>query len=124
EESDTGVGPGAWLNTYQRPLINTFPNGLAQPTTVSYLSTTSASNTYQDDDTTTEANIKPFAVPVTAVKSTFGEDASGTGSRATKTYTYHSMRQDAFGRGPSGYHRVEVLDQASNVRTVTTYFQA
>ena len=123
EEFDS-IAPGAWLSTYQRPLIMSFPNGLAQPTTVSYVSTTSASNTYKDDDTTTEANIKPFAVPVTVVQSTLGEDGSGTGSKATKTYTYHSMRQDAFGRGPSGFHRVEMLDQASSVRTVTTYFQA
>ena len=40
------------------------------------------------------------------------------------TYTYHSARQDSFGRGPLGFHRVEISDAASNTRTVTTYAQA
>jgi RHS repeat-associated protein len=127
EEDNTSLQPhGAWLNPYQRLVITSFPNGLAEPTTVSYLSTSSAkgAGTYTDDDTT-DANTKAFAVPVTVVSSVQTEDGSGTAEgQNTTTYTYHSMRQDALGRGPLGFHRVEVFDQASNVRTVTTYAQA
>ena len=72
----------------------------------------------------TEANTKILAVPIAVVASTTSPDASGTGNANTRTYTYHSLRQDSFGRGPLGFHRVEVLDQASQVKTVTTYAQA
>jgi RHS repeat-associated protein len=128
EEDNTSAQPhGAWLNPYRRPVIKFFPNGLAQPTSVNYVSTTSAdgANTYKDDDTITEANTKAFAVPLTVVSTVAREDGTGTGQgQATTVYTYHSMRQDAFGRGPLGFHRVEVLDQTSNVHTITTYAQA
>jgi RHS repeat-associated protein len=127
------IEPNAWMNTSQRQLITDFPSGSAQrangepPTTVvSYRSTTSptATATYKDDDTTFDANTKLLAIPVNVVTNVSSEDASGTGSLNSTTYTYHSLRQDAFGRGPLGFHRVEVYDQASQVRTVTTYAQA
>ncbi len=127
EEDNTSAQPhGAWFNPYTRPVIKSFPNGLAQPTTVNYVSTASAqgASTYKDDDTITEANTKAFPVPVTVVSNVQAEDGSGTGTFDLTTYTYHSMRQDSFGRGPLGFHRVEVSNQASNIRTVTTYAQA
>ena len=118
------IEPNAWLNPQQRPIITGFPNGLALPTNVTYVSTTSAlgASTYLDDDTT-DANTKPLSVPVTVVANVSLEDASGTGSLDTVTYTYHSMRQDAFGRGPLGFHRIEMFDQASGMKTETTYAQ-
>jgi RHS repeat-associated protein len=127
EEADTNLPPGAWINPYQRPYIKTFPNGLATPTTVNYVETTSlaGASTYKDDDPV-ETNTKAFPVPLTVVASVIDEDGSGTGPLSTKTstYTYHSVRQDSFGRGPLGFHRLEVFDSASKIRTVTTYAQA
>jgi RHS repeat-associated protein len=122
EEADTNLLPGAWINPYQRPLIEQFPNAIASPTVVTYVSTTSGSSTYSDDDTT-EANTKPLAIPVTVVSAVRAEDGTGIGplNTRTTTYTYHSLRQDSFGRGPLGFHRVEAFDQASQVRTETTY---
>jgi RHS repeat-associated protein len=126
QEEGTGsnLPPGAWINPYQRPVINTFPNGLAKPTTITYVSTTSAAgaSTYKDDDAT-EAGTKPFAVPLTVVSTVFAPDGSGTDAQTTTSYTYHSMRQDSFGRGPVGFHRIETFDQASQNRTITTYAQ-
>jgi RHS repeat-associated protein len=127
EEADTNLPPGAWINPYHRPYINSFPKGNAAPTTVNYVDTTSAAgaSTYKDDDPV-ETNTKAFPVPLTVVASVIEEDASGIGFTKTKTstYTYHSVRQDSFGRGPLGFHRLEVFDSASNIRTVTTYAQA
>ena len=120
--SDNGLTPVALINPYQRPVILRFPNGLAQVSNVTYVSTSSAlgASTYQDDDTT-EANTKVLVMPVTVVSTVDAEDQSGTGTRDVTTYTYHSLRQDSFGRGPLGFHRVEMLNQASQVRTTTTY---
>jgi RHS repeat-associated protein len=119
------IPANAWINPLQPPIITGFPNGLAQPTIVTYEVTTSAAgaSTYVDDDTTA-ANTKPLAVPLKVVSSVLLEDASGTGALDTMTYTYHSMRQDSFGRGPLGFHRVAVFDQASGTKTETTYAQA
>ena len=126
EVGDSGLQPGVWFNPNVRPIITTFPNGLAQPSTVTYVSITSAAGaaTYKDDDGTTDANTKTFAVPMNVVSNMTAEDGTGTGALDTTTYTYHSLRQDSFGRGPLGFHRVETFDQASQVRTVTTYAQA
>jgi RHS repeat-associated protein len=128
EVGDSNLQPGVWFNPNVRPVITTFPNGLAQSSTVSYVSITSAagSATYKDDDGTTDPNTKTFAVPMNVVSSLSVEDGTGKGgfNTDTTTYTYHSLRQDSFGRGPLGFHRVEVIDQASQVRTVTTYAQA
>ena len=109
-----------------RPVIDFFFDSLSfRPTTINYVSTTSAAgaDTYRDDDVT-EANTKLLAVPLMVVQSTGTPDASGTGNANVRTYSYHSMRQDPFGRGPLGFHRVQVFDQASQVKTVTTYAQA
>ena len=59
------------------------------------------------------------------VASVLAEDGRGVPAQTnTTSYTYHSLRQDSFGRGPLGFHRVEVFDQASQFRTVSTYAQA
>jgi RHS repeat-associated protein len=129
ESGDSNLTAGVWLNTSQRPAITGFPNGLANPTTVTYVSTTSAAgaSTYKDDDTITEPNTRLLAMPVTIVASVKAEDGTGTATATatnTTTYTYHSLRQDAYGRGPLGFHRIEVFEGGSQVRTVTTYGQA
>ena len=128
EQADTNLPPGAWINPNKRPTIRFFPNGLALfATEVTYATTTSAaaaaSGTYADDDTTTEANIKALALPVRVVSVVEASNGSGTGQRSTTTYKYHSLRQDEFGRGPLGFHRVETFNQASQVRAVTTFAQ-
>jgi len=126
EETDTfSLPPGAWASPYARRVIKTFPSGLAHSTNVTYVSITSAAgaSVYKDDDAT-GANTKPFVMPLMVVSSVDREDASGTTSRAAQTYTYHSLRKDEFGRGPLGFHRVEMFDQASQTRTTTTFAQA
>ena len=119
------IEPNAWLNSFQQPVITGFPNGLAKASTVTYVYTTTAlgAATYKDDDTT-DVNTKPLALPMNVVANVLAEDGSGTGSTDTTTYTYHSLRQDSFGRGPLGFDRVEIFDQASQLRTVTIYNQA
>lgn len=133
EYGDSNLPPGAWLNPYARAMINNFPtgsatndpNGYVAPMTITYESTASSegASTYADDDTT-DANTRPLAFPLNVVSTVLAEDRSGTGAQSTTTYKYHSLRQDSFGRGPLGFHRVEAFDQASQVRTVTTYAQA
>ncbi|MEP6652282.1 MAG: RHS repeat-associated core domain-containing protein [Myxococcales bacterium] len=117
------VGP--LMNPNAPLLIKQFPNGLAAPSTVTYVSTASAAgaSTYKDDDVT-DVNTKRLALPVNVVSGVIFEDGSGTGANDTITYTYHSLRSDPKGRGPLGFHRVEAFDEASHVRTVTTYAQA
>ena len=125
QKEDVGLPGGAWKNPYQRPVIDHFPNGLAGPNIVSYVSTTSAdaASTYADDDAT-DLSTKLLAIPVTVVSQVQADDKSGTGGQERTTYTYHSLRQDAYGRGPLGFHRVDILDDVSKVKTVTTYAQA
>jgi YD repeat-containing protein len=119
--------PGAWKNPYIRPVIQGFPDGLAAETSVTYVTTTAASDGAPSylDDMTTEPSTKLLTIPVTVVSAVKAEDKSGThAGQDTTTYTYHSLRQDSFGRGPLGFRQVEVFDQASKVKTVTTYAQA
>jgi len=119
----TVVEPDAWLNPYKPALIDHFPNGLAKPTVVTYNSTTGSGRPYADDDVT-DPNTKQLALPLNVVSSVLAEDGTGTGTTFTTSYMYHSMRQDSYGRGPLGFHRVDVTDGASHVRTSTTYAQA
>ena len=107
---DLLVGFGAFMNPNAPRLIHQFPNGLATPTTVNYVSTTSAAGaiTYKDDDVT-DVNTKLLALQLNVVSNVVSEDASGTGADDTTTYTYHSLRQDPNGRGPLGFHRVEAF---------------
>jgi RHS repeat-associated protein len=124
EQGDQDIAPGAWINTNQVPVISTFPNGLAAPTTPSYRNITSAEGetTYKDDDTTKD-NTKLLTVPLLVVANLTAADGSGTGVLNRQTFTYHSLRQDTNGRGPLGFNRVEIQDQASNTVTVTRYAQ-
>jgi len=124
EAGDQGLAPGAWMNGNRAPYISTFPNGLAAPTTATYVNITSqlGATTYRDDDTTKE-HTKLLAVPLLVVANTTAADGTGTGQLNTQTFTYHSLRQDTNGRGPLGFDRVEIQDQASNTLTVTRYAQ-
>ncbi len=124
EAADQGFAPGAWLNPNRPHVIGTFPNGLAVPTSVNYvgLTTAAAATTYKDDDDT-DVRTKLLTAPILVVASTIGADGSGTGLQDTRTYTYHSLRQDPNGRGPEGFSRVEVQDQASDTVTATRYTQ-
>jgi len=124
EAGDQGFAAGAWINPNQAPVISTFPNGLAAPTTPTYVNITSQAGaaTYKDDDTTND-HTKFLTVPLLVVASTTGGDGSGTGNLNTQTFTYHSLRQDPSGRGPQGFDRIEIQDQASDTLSVTRYAQ-
>jgi RHS repeat-associated protein len=124
EAGDQGFAPDAWLNPSRAPVISTFPNGLAASTTANYVNITSqlGAATYKDDDQT-KPYTKLLAVPLLVVSNTLAADGTGTGSLNKQTFTYHSLRQDTNGRGPLGFDRVEVQDQASNTLTVTRYAQ-
>jgi RHS repeat-associated protein len=124
EAGDQGFTAGAWMNPNQPPIISTFPNGLAAPTTAIYVNITSQAGaaTYKDDDTTKNFT-KLLTVPLLVVANATGADGSGTGALNTQTFTYHSLRQDTNGRGPLGFDKVEIQDQASNTLSVTRYAQ-
>ncbi len=124
EIGDQGLSPDAWINPNSAPVIWTFPNGLAAPTTANYVNITSlaGATTYKDDDQT-KALTELLAVPLLVVANATAADGTGTGALNKQTFTYHSLRQDPNGRGPLGFNRVEIQDQASNTLTVTRYAQ-
>ena len=109
EAGDQGFAPGAWLNPNQPPVISTFPNGLAIPTTATYVNITSHAGaaTYKDDSTT-DGLTKYLSLPLLVVARATGADGSGTGLTNADIYTYHSLRQDQNGRGPLGFQRIEI----------------
>jgi RHS repeat-associated protein len=113
-----------WLNTFKPPIINKFPNGLAQKSEVTYkvITMAEAQGTYSDTSDLA-AGTTYMAVPVRVAASVSKDDGLGTGSLATTTYHYTALRGSATGRGPQGFRSVLATDQRSGIAVSTTYSQ-
>jgi len=115
-----------WINTYQRPLIKTFPNQRAAVSTVNYeVITTSGA---QSDGTYTDS--LPLAsgttylnAPLTVVANVTTDEGIGGGATDLIKYQYQSLRGSASGRGPQGFNSVTVTDTGSGMATQTFYSQ-
>jgi RHS repeat-associated protein len=104
----------AWLNRFRPPVIKTFPNGLAQPSVVSYAVITTADA--QSDGTYTDTpeagdGVAFFLPPLRVVKSVLAEDGAAIGAVFTTDYQYQSMRAGTDGRGPSGFAMMRAIDR-------------
>jgi RHS repeat-associated protein len=124
----------AWRNTYRPPTISSFPAGLARSTAVSYKvittaegrqATTAEPATYVDD-APLAAGTTFLSVPLRVVSSASADDGTGLNTVRRTTYTYHSLRGSALGRGPQGFRSIDVRETVNNVTTTTTttYAQA
>jgi len=113
-----------WFNTFVAPMITGFPNGLAKPSEVSYVSISGSLNGVYSDSHIVEAGTTRLAVPLRVVRSIVAEDGRGQGFTSTTDYQYGDLRASATGRGPQGFKRMTVIDRASGVTTTTTYAQA
>jgi RHS repeat-associated protein len=122
----TGGTTRAWINTFKKPIIRYFPDGLAAKKLVSYVSITEQSahtqSVYLDDDPLVAGTTR-LSAPLRVVQSVTSDDGTGLGSRTTTSYAYHSLRGSAAGRGPQGFHRVVATEQASGIVTTTTFAQ-
>jgi hypothetical protein len=96
-----------YLNKYHPPVIQGFPNGLAQNTTVAYSVITSDADNYYDT-AQLGSGTKYWAIPLRVVKSLSTDN--GIGSTATTSYDYVSLRASASGHGPLGFSEVLVTD--------------
>jgi RHS repeat-associated protein len=117
-----------WLNTYQKPIITTFPNQRATPSTVAYEVITTgaalADGTYSDPLPPPLANGTTYlTAPLNVVKTITTDKGLQDGSTDVATYQYASLRGSAFGRGPQGFNSVTVTDAASGMVTQTFYSQ-
>ncbi len=136
EDSCNGAkfGRTSWFNNRFPPIIEQFPNGLADPTVVAYVSTAEKGahtagvpcdgaqpNAVYCDDDPVGPGTKRMAAPVRVVKKVTMAD--GNGLPSDTGYAYHSLRTDPNGRGPLGFHRVVAYDHASGIATYTTYSQ-
>ena len=126
--SDRSPGQSrAWLNTFKRPVIKAFPNGVARKTQVTYAAITSADaktqGTYQESPFTADGTTHLIA-PLSVVASVKADDGLDTSSLAETKYAYSNLRGSASGRGPQGFSQVQALDMRSNIIAFTTYAQA
>ncbi|HXU04593.1 MAG TPA: FG-GAP-like repeat-containing protein, partial [Polyangia bacterium] len=107
----------AWLNRFRPAVITRFPNGLARPTTASYLPiTTSAAQgtgtgAYTDSAPEPVAGTTFFMTPLRVVWQVDAEDGTATGRPYQTNYQYSALRASAVGRGPQGFGRVRAIDQ-------------
>ncbi|HXU03913.1 MAG TPA: FG-GAP-like repeat-containing protein, partial [Polyangia bacterium] len=129
--SVSGGETHAWLNTFQRPMIKHFPNGMARPNEVTYAIITKADVQAQGIYTDTaprDPGTQYLALPMTVVASVATDDGLGSAAMPTTHYQYSSLRNSASGRGPQGFHQVTVIEpgNASTIgtTTVTTLAQA
>jgi len=127
----------SWLNKYQPPVINSFPNALANSvSSVTYKVTTTKDAQTPDsgrapvytDTANLDSGTKFLALPQRVVATLSVDD--GTGNKIETDYAYSEMRTSAFGRGPLGFKTStqKILWDfdlnAPGGTTVTTYAQA
>ena len=120
----------SWLNKFRPPVIEKFPNGLAQKTEVTYEVITTAAaqapgGTYSNTETL-EPGTQFLAAPLRVVATVSAEDGTGTGTMLTSRYRYERLRGNAI-RGPQGFAatrvNVSIPGEADTV-TLTKYAQA
>jgi RHS repeat-associated protein len=116
----------AWVNTFQPPIIVSFPNQLALATTVNYVSLTSAEATAGAAPTYTETGVadpgtKRLIYPMRVVKSVKTDPAMGAAPNV-QTYQYSDMRISTFDYGAQGFKTMTVTD-ASGLVTTSTFAQ-
>jgi RHS repeat-associated protein len=116
----------AWVNTFQSPVINQFPNQLAFRTIVSYVSLTSAAARSGASPTYTETGVvdpgtKRLVLPMRVVQSLSVDSAVG-GAANVQTFQYSDMRVSAADYGPQGFKTMTVTD-ATGLSTKTTFAQ-
>jgi len=120
-------GPRSWLNTFKRPVIKAFPNGIARKTQVTYAIITNADTQaqaiYQDSLFLTEGTTHVVS-PLNVVASVKVDDGLETSSLAETKYAYSNLRGSATGRGPQGFSQVQAHDMRSDIITFTSYAQA
>jgi len=108
-----------FLNKYHRPVITTFPNGLAQPSQVSY-SVTTKGEIYSDGAPRT-GGTSYLAAPIQVVKSVTTDNGIGSVS-STTSYMYSSLRASARQHTPLGFQEVWTTGPDGTF-TDTTYLQ-
>src|SRR5581483_3154970 len=130
----------AWLNRFRPPTIKHFPNGLAQPSEVTYavittaLAQTAPANgiaTYSDTAAAPAAGTMFYMTPMRVVASIAAEDGTATGTMFTTDYQYSRLRASTAGRGPQGFQLIRAIDNRhvtdadilSRKVTETTYAQ-
>ena len=127
--TDLVAGGRAWLNTFRPPVINRFPNGLANQTDVSYEVITTADavdHGVYDDDGQLAPGTKRMIAPLRVVGSLTADvgPMPVLGGPPTTMYRYTSMRGSASDRGPQGFQTVRAFDVLSGWSTETTFAQA
>jgi RHS repeat-associated protein len=135
-DANDPTAPRAWLNQFQKPFITTFPNGVARPTEVHYVSIASAEaqsgNIYADGekadpDRFFSARMTYLPVPMYVAASVRRDDGVGANTMAETKYFYTSLRGSPDGRGPQGFKKVTVIEPGDAVTapttTTTTYSQ-
>ncbi|MEO5766746.1 MAG: RHS repeat-associated core domain-containing protein [Polyangia bacterium] len=119
-----------YLNKFRPPVINSFPNGLAGPTTVSFAVITTAAAREGAAPTYFDSAAKPasaayLSVPLRVVASVSADN--GLGEMLATTYRYSNLRADSYGRGPQGFRDMTVTEPADGanpgMQTVTTFAQ-
>ena len=123
----------AWLNKFRPPVINHFPNGLADKTVVSYAVITTAdaksAGTYTDQMALAGGTTRLIA-PIRVAATVSVDDGLGLGGTNTVTYQYGNLRGSTLDRGPQGFGFMKVTEPAGTVErpstlvTTTTYAQA
>jgi RHS repeat-associated protein len=118
----------AWRNTFRPPIITGFPNGLAPKSQVDYVVvTTDEAKTrgVYSDPNPVETGTRVMMAPMRVVETVRSEDGSGDGTLGlTTSYKYESLRASTSGRGPQGFRKMIVSDNASLMTTTTTFAQA
>jgi len=108
----------AWINKFRPPVINHFPNGLADKSEVSYKVITTAEaksdGTYTDSPDVAPGTTR-LTAPIRVASSVATDNGQGFGQKTTVTYQYGNLRGSAFGRGPQGFGTVKVIEPAGTL---------
>jgi RHS repeat-associated protein len=122
-----GTPSKAWLNEYTPPVIQDFPNAMANPTRVSYVVITTeqarrppspATPTYTVSSSVLPLGTRRLNAPLRVVQSV-SEDTGTDNPEAITTYQYADLRTSSLGYGPQGFATMTVTDPSGMITTTT-----